>query len=71
MPAKTKKPLPGVMTVEEAATRLGVSVRRVRQLCQSGRLGARLHGRDWAIPAQSVAEYQPRPVGRPANPDAK
>ena len=71
MPSKTKNPLPGVMTVSEAATRLGVSARRVRAFCQAGRLAARRMGRDWAIPVDVVAKYRPRPVGRPAAQGAK
>ena len=39
------------VTVEEAARRLGLSVRRVRRLCAEGRVeGATRLGRDWIIP---------------------
>ena len=62
----TRNPLDGVMSVQEAAGALGVSRRRVRQLCQRGDLQARRRGRDWAIAARSVRKYRPRPVGRPA-----
>lgn len=41
-----------ILTADEAATVLGVSERRVRQLLDAGRIaGARKLGRDWAIPA--------------------
>jgi len=42
------------LTVHEAAALLGVSVRRVRQLCEQGRLVARKHGPVWLIDRASV-----------------
>lgn len=59
------------LTVAEAATRLGVSVRRVRALCAQGRLpGAEntlpeMPSRGtWRIPAEAVAAFQRQPPGR-------
>ena len=45
-------------TVPEAALRLGVSARRVRALCDQGRIPGviqrRSRGREWAIPLDAV-----------------
>ena len=39
------------MTIQEAASRLGISEQRVRKLAAQGRiLGAVRHGKSWAIP---------------------
>lgn len=47
------------ITIEEAAQKWGVSIRRVQALCADGRIhGAVRVGRDWRIPAQA---------GRPAD----
>ena len=54
-----------MLTVNEAARRLGVIPRRVRQLIRSGQLPAEKVGRDWLIEESAVANYAPRPVGRP------
>ena len=37
------------MTTSEAATQLGVSVRRVQAMIRAGRLSATKQGRDWHI----------------------
>jgi excisionase family DNA binding protein len=52
-------------TTREAATSLGVTVRRVRALCASGRLHANKFGRDWLISESSLEAYVPRKTGRP------
>ncbi len=53
-----------ILTVSEAAERLGVSDIRVRQLLAQGRIvGARKLGRDGAIPAPIEIEPPARPVG--------
>ncbi len=44
------------LTTYEAAERLGVSDRRVRQFCLAGRLGRRI-GRDWAITEAQVEKF--------------
>jgi len=54
-----------MLTVNEAATRLGVIPRRVRQLIRSGQIPAQKFGRAWAIDERTIEEYRPRPVGRP------
>lgn len=50
----------------EAGRVLGISGRRVQQLCEGGRLGER-HGRNWAIRGSQLARFAdiPRPTGRP------
>lgn len=53
-----------LFTTAQAAQRLSVSERRVRQLCAKGRLGVKI-GRQWLIRATELAEYVPRPVGNP------
>ncbi len=56
----------GYLTVAQASERLGLSVRRVRQMVESGALaGERLGPRLWAIPENAVADYQRVPRGRP------
>lgn len=61
------------ISVKQAATRLGLGVRRVRVLCEQGRIdGARKVGRDWVIPDPPVilppARARPTPV---VNPDPR
>lgn len=52
------------VTVEEAAAELGVTTKRVIQLCWSGRIvGARKIGKKWAIPTP-IERIRGRP-GRP------
>lgn len=42
------------MTIQEAASRWGITERRIQVLCASGRLeGATKFGRQWAIPADA------------------
>jgi excisionase family DNA binding protein len=52
------------MSTAEAAKRLGVTVRRVQKLCESGRLGIKVGGR-YLITATQLDTYSPGPVGRP------
>ena len=55
-----------VLTVAEAAQKLGVSVQRVRQLINEGRLEAHRHGlRTLMIDGASVANFRKQPNGRP------
>jgi excisionase family DNA binding protein len=59
------------IAVAEAATRLGISEPRVRQLLASGDLAGRRLGKIWLVSAQSVAEMRQRgsrPPGRPLGP---
>ena len=53
-----------LFTTSQAATRLSVTERRVRQLCAEGRLGVKI-GRQWLIRAAELAAYTPRAVGNP------
>lgn len=58
------------LSVAEAAERLGVSVRRVRQLVEQGDLPASRIGRAWAIDSAAVDRRKEReaPSGRPYSP---
>ena len=60
-----------ILTTRQAATLLGVSVRRVCQFCESGRLQSRKVGRDWLIPPSEAERFRriPRSVGRPKKPE--
>lgn len=48
------------VTAAEAAAAAGVSPQRIRQLCASGQLIARRHGRDWLIDPDSAAAWKSR-----------
>ena len=54
------------LTTAEAAQRLGLSERRVRVLCEEGRLGVRI-GRNWAITEAQLTKFDQieRRAGRP------
>lgn len=54
--------------VAEAARRLGVSPRRVRQMIADGRLPARRIGRVWAINERDLDTIRLRPAHRPWKP---
>ena len=53
------------LTTHQAAERLGVSVRRVRQYIEDGRLKARKVGRDYLISKRSLEAFHRLPSGRP------
>ena len=55
------------LSVSQAAERLGVNVRRVRQLIELGRLPAQKVGKQWVVDSNDVAEIQgaDRKAGRP------
>ncbi len=57
-----------LLTVNEAADRLGLSVAMVRRYCSDGKLVAQKVGRDWAIRRREVERFAaaPRHSGRPA-----
>ena len=61
---------PETLTVPEAATRLGLSVQRTRDLIRAGRLPASRHGQVYILDAASVAAFAaiPRAPGRPRSP---
>jgi excisionase family DNA binding protein len=62
-----------VLTTDQAAARLGITPRRVRQLIASGALPAERLGRDWLIEEAALAAVAARPgpgypKGRPRKP---
>ena len=57
-----------VVGVAEAARRLGVSPRRVRQMISDGQLAARRVGRVWAISEHDLNAARRRPAHRPWKP---
>jgi excisionase family DNA binding protein len=59
---------PDVLTVREAAARLGVSGQRVRQLISAGSLRARRSSSGWLIEADDIAAWTRRAHGRPPSP---
>jgi excisionase family DNA binding protein len=56
---------PAYLTIADAARELGITPRRVRQLCVKGRLKARKLGRDWLILPHDLDAARDRPTGRP------
>lgn len=60
-----------VLSVSEAAPKLGISDRRVRQMLERGELEGQRVGRSWIIDYQSIDDVRRRPeVGRPWDPIA-
>ena len=61
-------PAYSILSCEEAAERLNVSVVRVRQFCREGRIGKRL-GKLWIIQEAELEQFRrrPRKNGRPTN----
>jgi excisionase family DNA binding protein len=63
-------PLPQgrLLTVAEAAQRLGLSVAMVRRYCADGKLPGKKIGRDWTIRQNDMEIFaaQPRHSGRPS-----
>ena len=66
-----KRPMPqgerleGYCTVREAASALGISDIRIRQLICDNRIVAVRLANCWAIQLDSLAAYVSKPVGRP------
>jgi len=58
-----------LISVTEAARRLGLSPQRVRQFVESGRLRARKVGAQWVIRAADLRRFanKPRRPGRPVS----
>ncbi len=56
-----------LLTVPEAARRLGLSVAMVRRYCAEGKLQGQKVGRDWTIRQQDAETFaaKPRHIGRP------
>lgn len=55
-----------LLSIPEAAARLGVSTALLRRYCKQGRLGVKVGGR-WVIPTEQLDEFAkaPRPAGYP------
>lgn len=62
-------PDPDLLTTAEAAERIGVKPRRVRQLYEAGDLPGVKLGDRLFFTEEAVAAFQRRPVGRPKQPD--
>jgi len=54
-----------LLTTKQTAERLSVSVRRVHQLIEEGRLPAEKMGRDYLINEEDLKLVEGRKVGRP------
>ena len=52
-----------LLSTQEAATRLGISRRRVLALVSTGRLPAQKVGRDWIIQEADLDKVKDRPQG--------
>jgi excisionase family DNA binding protein len=61
-----------LLTVPEAAERLGLSIAMVRRYCAQGQLPAQKLGRDWAIRRRDIEQFAaaPRRSGRPRRSEA-
>lgn len=57
-----------LLTVAQAANRLGVSVARVRVWLAEGRIQGQRVGRDWVISEASLSRPEPKPAGRKRGP---
>lgn len=57
--------IPGYLTTDEAAERIGVDASQVRRYCLAGLLDARKAGNRWMIPAKQVRKFKRPPVGNP------
>lgn len=62
------------MTPKEAAKELDLSIARIHQLCNAGRLGYSQpkHGRSWVITPHEIARFRtigPLPAGAPKKSD--
>lgn len=57
-----------LVSVEEAAAKLKVSIRRVQKLCEDGRIGQKV-GNIYVIPEDELRAFSkvPRKPGRPPN----
>lgn len=55
----------GLLTTKQAAERLGISIPRIHQLINEGRLPAEKVGRDYVIKEEDLRLVEDRKVGRP------
>jgi excisionase family DNA binding protein len=56
-----------MLTIADAAARLGIDPSRVRLLVRQGRIPARKFGRAWMISKADLDAYHPRPQGKPGH----
>jgi excisionase family DNA binding protein len=61
-----KQMTPDLLTTADAATLLGLSLRRTQHLVRSGRLKARRVGPIYLLAKADVIAYKPMPQGWPA-----
>lgn len=59
-----------LLDTKAAAKRLRISERRIRALCETGRLGTQVAGR-WVITEAELRAFHRRPTGRPAQKTAR
>jgi excisionase family DNA binding protein len=57
-----------VLTLSEAAIRLGLSASTLRHQVQSGRLRAHLIGKTYVVTEREVARYRAESLGKPGRP---
>jgi excisionase family DNA binding protein len=57
-----------VLTLTEAAERLGLAASTLRHQVQAGRLRARLIGKTYVVTAREVERYRATSLGRPGRP---
>ena len=58
----------GYLTTKEAAVLKGLSIVRIRQFCDAGRIaGATKFGRDWLIPLTGLQSLEIRKQGKPGH----
>lgn len=60
-----------LLTTQEAAAKLKITVARVQQLIWAGRLPAKKLGRDYVIAESDLKLVRHRKVGRPRKPSKK
>lgn len=62
--------IPGYLTMQEAAERLGIVHSGVARYVRKGRLPCAQIGQQKLIPEKAISDFERRPVGRPArNPE--
>jgi len=57
-----------VLTLTEAAAKLGISAATLRHQVQGGRLAARLFGKTYVISTEELERYRATSLGRPGRP---
>jgi len=58
-----------VLTLTEAAARLGVAASTLRHQVQAGRLRARLVGKTYVVSEREVERYRATSLGKPGRPN--